>query len=161
MSKLLWLFYSLSVIVTVIIFYFINYFTEPILIGNTDNSISNGNPGLFPLVFLSPFLIVSIFGTFKLAYFFAERSINTMQFKIVMIFSFIFSIIVYFLTFKDARELRLVVFDNNDSVTEIAEIPLLNTYSNSIFFNGWTLLALGSTIFLIVYFLTLVKKRIR
>ncbi len=41
---------------------------------------------------------------------------------------------------KEAQALRLFIFQNNHSVTEIAEIPLLNTFSNAIFFNGWTLL---------------------
>lgn len=50
MSKLSWFYYSTSLIITAIIFSLIHVFTEPIVIGSS-NGISNGNPGLFPLVF--------------------------------------------------------------------------------------------------------------
>ncbi|WP_313150206.1 hypothetical protein [Lysinibacillus capsici] len=159
MNKLSLFFYSLNVIVTSIAFYVINFLTEPVLIGSSENNISNGNPGLFPLVFLMPFLIVSIIGTFKIAYSFAKRTYKTMQYKIIIIFSFLLSSIIYFFTFKEARKFRLLVFENNDSVTKITQIPLLNTYSNNIFFNGWTLLALLFTTVFIAYCFALVKQR--
>ncbi|GLC87128.1 hypothetical protein [Lysinibacillus piscis] len=133
MSKLSIFLYSISIVVIVIIFCLINYFTAPLLVGKSNN-ISNGNPGLFPLVFLAPFLIIFMIGTFKVAYMAAKSTLQTRPFKIVMILSLLISGSIYFFTFKEARELRLLIFKHNNSVTEIHEITLLNIYSNSIFF---------------------------
>jgi len=144
--------------ITAVLFYVINFLTEPISIGSSNSNISNGNPGLFPLIFLTPFLIVTIIGTFQLAYHLAKRTFKTIQYKIIMIASFLFSSSIYIFTYIEAKEFRLVVFENNDSVNRVAEIPLLNTYSNNIFFNGWTLLALLLTVVCFAYFYTLVKQ---
>ncbi|MEC1180597.1 hypothetical protein P9B03_19220 [Metasolibacillus meyeri] len=160
-SKLSLFFYSLSVVVTIIICYLINYLTEPVLAENSKSNISNGNPGLFPLIFLTPFLLILIVGTFKVTYTFAKRTLQTIQFKIIIVFSLIVSSIIYFFTFKEAQKLRLLIFDNNDSVTKIDEIPLLNIYSNSTFFNGWTLIALLFTIIFIAHCSVLMKQKIR
>ena len=133
MTKLSYFFYSLSIMITAVLFYVINFLTEPISIGSSNSNISNGNPGLFPLIFLTPFLIVTIIGTFQLAYHLAKRTFKTIQYKIIMIASFLFSSSIYIFTYIEAKEFRLVVFENNDSVNRVAEIPLLNTYSNNIF----------------------------
>jgi hypothetical protein len=158
MSKLSWLYYATSLIITAIIFSLIHVFTEPIVIGSS-NGISNGNPGLFPLVFFTPFFIVSIMGTYKLANRLALKTMKTMPFYSMIVLSFLFPSIVYSLTLKKAQELRVFVFEHNQLVTEIAEIPLLNTYSNSIFFTGWTFLALHFTVIWIAYVLAFLKHK--
>jgi len=159
MSKLSLFFYVLSLIITAIIFSFVHFLTEPIIIGSSKNSISNGNPGLFPLLFITPFFIVSIIGTFKIAYVAAKRTFKTVSFKIMMLFSFIFPSVMVLLTIKKAKEVRLIIFHHNDSVTDLAEIALLNTFSNHIFFNGWTLLALLLTIVWIAYLCVFMKPQ--
>ncbi|MEK5233756.1 hypothetical protein MHB42_18840 [Lysinibacillus sp. FSL K6-0232] len=157
MNKLLVVFYFISIIITAIIFALINVLTGPVLLERS--SISNGNPGLFPLIFLTPFLIISIIGTFKLAIMLARKMFKTVQFYLMMICLLVFSSVIYWLTFKEAQALRLFIFQHNHSVTEIAEIPLLNTYSNAIFFNGWTLLALLFTASGIAYIWTFIQHR--
>ena len=158
MSKLSLFIYIVSVLVTVSIFYLINFLTETVVVGESNN-MGNGNPGLFPLIYLTPFLIISIIGTFKLIYVFIERRIRTIQPLLIMLFSLIGSIIIYFLTYREARQMRTLFFNNNDSVTRINEIPLLNSYSNNIFFNGWTLLALLFTVTFIACLIALIRQK--
>lgn len=158
MSKLSLFIYIVSVLVTIGIFYLINFLTETVTVGESNN-MGNGNPGLFPLIYLTPFLIISIIGTFKLIYVFVERRIRTIQPLLIMLFSLIGSIIIYFLTYREARQMRTLFFNNNDSVTRINEIPLLNSYSNNIFFNGWTLLALLFTVTFIACLIALIRQK--
>ncbi|WP_152928062.1 hypothetical protein [Lysinibacillus macroides] len=83
--------------------------------------------------------------------------LKTKQFYLMMIFSSM----IYWLMLQEAQVLRLFIFQNNHSVTEIAEIPLLHAFSNAIFFNGWTLLALLFTASGIAYIWRFIRYRVR
>ncbi|TYS19038.1 hypothetical protein FZC78_06005 [Rossellomorea vietnamensis] len=132
--------YFISVLATIMMYILGNNLTEPLL---TESGLGggNGNPGLFPFVVLSPFLLIFIYGSYWL---FNKliASVTTKSVKNLTIISCAVIGLILAVSIKKAAELRLLIVEQNPSFENVSQVDLINTYSNSIFFNFYTFVAL-------------------
>lgn len=136
MNKILLFLYFVSVLVVMLGFYGMNFFTETI--GEDGSGGGNGNPALFLLVFLMPFFFYFLYGTTELSMRLVERykKRSTLHISLIISVLAVLSIAVY--TFLEAKALRREVFLNKDDLVSISQLPLWSTFSNAIFFNPLT-----------------------
>ncbi|RTZ57708.1 hypothetical protein EKO25_01975 [Bacillus sp. SAJ1] len=111
----------------------------------------NGNPGLFPWFILFPFFLIFLYGTFKyLTNFILKKN---MKFILIVIFSSsLLSLIIVLFTNIEANKIREKIVEVSPSFTSVKQLSLLNTWSNSIFFNHYT--------FILVFLLVLLASSI-
>lgn len=140
MNRLLGFMYLGSVLIVMLGFYGMNFFTETIVDGGTGGG--NGNPALFILVFLMPFLFYFLYGTIELSMWLVKTFKEKSPLRISLMLSggIAFSIIVY--TFFKAQALRYEITEKLENFDEISQIGLLNTFSNAVFFNPLTFILL-------------------
>ncbi|MGM0846069.1 MAG: hypothetical protein ACQEUT_13920 [Bacillota bacterium] len=133
--------YFISVLATIIMFILGHILTEPLVTESGMSGGGNGNPGLFPLMVLLPFFLIFIYGT----YWFFNKWIENVTLKTKWGLTII-SCAVFTLIFADtlnkADALRYLIVKQNPSFENVSQVDLINTYSNSIFFNFYTFMAL-------------------
>ncbi len=131
MNRILLFFYFVSVLVVMVGFYGMNSFTA-ILEGN---DTGGSNPAMVIPVFILPFFFYFLYGTTELSMRFAERykNRNVRLGSVVISAATAFGIAVY--TFARAQALRNEIVLKLDHIENASQMPLLNLYSNSIFFN--------------------------
>jgi len=136
-----------------ILFFLCNYLTEPLVEKNELGVAGggNGNPGLFPWFILFPFFLIFIYGTFKYLTNFILK-INRKLIFIVIYSSSFLSIFIMIFTNNEAGKIREKIIDANPTFTSVKQLSLLNTWSNSIFFNQYT--------FILVFLLVLLTSSI-
>ncbi|TKC13860.1 hypothetical protein FA727_22995 [Robertmurraya kyonggiensis] len=62
------IFYSISILISGLLFYVSNHMTQTLNINSEFGIVGgNGNPGLFPWIFLFPFFLFFVYGTIKLS----------------------------------------------------------------------------------------------
>lgn len=137
MRKIFLFIFAFSTVASIVMFASINHFTEK-LHGSLSGGGGNGNPGLFPILFLYPFFFFFLYGMVKIAYNFLYSKFETRLFKYVMLLSFLLVSIISAMTINKANSLRTSIMKINQSFSDSAPIPLLNTFSNNIFFNAFT-----------------------
>ena len=136
MNKILLLLYVISTGVVMLGFYTINFFTETL--GEDGSGGGNGNPGLFPVVFVMPFFFYFLYGTAELSMRLAEKYTKRSTLFVSLAISVTAAISIVIYTFWKAEALRAEIFEKKDYLESASELPLLNTFSNSIFFNSLT-----------------------
>ncbi|MGD6966930.1 hypothetical protein ACQCVP_10900 [Rossellomorea vietnamensis] len=133
--------YFISVLATIMMYILGNNLAEPLLTESGLSGGGNGNPGLFPFVVLSPFLLIFIYGTYWLF----NKGIDNVTVKskwgLTIISCAVFTLIFAF-TLNKAEALRYLIVNQNPSFENVSQVDLINTYSNSIFFNFYTFVAL-------------------
>lgn len=132
--------YIFSTVATILMFVLVNRLTEPLISGGSGGG--NGNPGLFPIIFLFPFGLVFIYGTYSLLKKWISNNFSTIAIKGATIASFIGVCLILWRVLGQALKLRYAIVEKNPSFDQVSDISLLNTYSNSIFFNEYTFLML-------------------
>ena len=134
MNRILLFFYFVSVLVVMVGFYGMNSFTAILEGDDTGGS----NPAMVIPVFILPFFFYFLYGTTELSMRFAERykNRNVRLGSVVISAATAFGIAVY--TFARAQALRNEIVQKLDHIGSASQIPLLNLYSNSIFFNPMT-----------------------
>ncbi|MGF2616978.1 hypothetical protein FZC84_03895 [Rossellomorea vietnamensis] len=150
--------YFISVLATIMMFILGNILTEPLVTESGLGGGGNGNPGLFPFVVLFPFLLIFFYGT----YWFFKKLIASLTTKAVKNLTIISSAVIGLIlavSIKKAAELRLLIVEQNPSFENVAQVDLINTYSNSIFFNFYTFLALLLLILSLACIRTLLMRR--
>jgi len=159
MKKMYLFLYSVSLIGTIVFFYYTNLFTEAV---NIEDGIAggggNGNPGLFLIVFLWPFIMVFTMLTIDLIYCWLATRLNQNLLFCLLIISMISIMIIGFTTVQQANELREIIVEFNPSFDDVTQMSLLNTFSNSIFFNGLTFVMLLLICFFLGLLLVLYKR---
>ncbi|TWT08062.1 hypothetical protein FQV26_09700 [Planococcus sp. CPCC 101016] len=133
MRKLLFFLYIVSLLLVFIGFYGMNLFTETIEKDNTGGS--NGNPAIFVLVFIMPFFFYFLYGTSELSMRLVDNYKKRSTLVISLVFSGVSAISIIIFTVVEANALRLVIVQKQENFESIFQIPLWNTFSNSIFFN--------------------------
>lgn len=141
MNKLFLFLYCISTFATIGLFYFINLLTEPFNPESILQGGGNGNPGLFPIIFLFPFLLYFIYGTTKIVYQFLLKN-NIKLLYTITIGSFIGVVSILYLTLAEAYDFKKYISNSHPSYALDSQIPLLNTYSNNLFFNTNTFIML-------------------
>ncbi|WP_372869493.1 hypothetical protein [Planomicrobium okeanokoites] len=99
------------------------------------NDTGGSNPAMVIPVFILPFFFYFLYGTTELSMRFAERykNRNVRLGSVVISAATAFGIAVY--TFARAQALRNEIVLKLDHIENASQMPLLNLYSNSIFFN--------------------------
>ncbi|HWI46741.1 MAG TPA: hypothetical protein VNU45_00785 [Rummeliibacillus sp.] len=132
--------YFISFLMSGLLFYLCNDMTQTLNINSEFGVVGgNGNPGLFPWIFLFPFFGFFVYGTFKYSMFTLTKLAKAKKIMIIAgasVLSFIILINVY----NQASELRKKIVEVSPSYTKESELSLLNFWSNSIFFNFTTFL---------------------
>ncbi|AQU80846.1 hypothetical protein [Planococcus faecalis] len=136
MRKLLFFLYIVSLLAVLIGFYGMNVFTESIEEDGTGGG--NGNPALFILVFLMPFLFYFLYGTTELSMRFVERYKKRRTLVISLVFSVVATISIGVYTFLKAQALRNEIIQRLENFDDVSQISLWNAFSNSVFFNPLT-----------------------
>ena len=136
MRKLLLFMYIVSLLIVIIGFYGMNFFTETIVKGA--NGGGNGNPALFIPVFLMPFFFYFVYGTTELSMQLIEKykKSSTLILSIILSVIAIMGIVIY--TVEKSRKIREMIVQKQSNFESISQISLLNTFSNDIFFNALT-----------------------
>lgn len=134
MNRILLFFYFVSLLVVMVGFYGMNSFTAVLEEDDTGGS----NPAMVIPVFILPFFFYFLYGTTELSMRFAERykNRNVRLGSAVVSAAAAFGIAVY--TFARAQALRNEIVQKLDHIESASQMPLLNLYSNSIFFNPMT-----------------------
>ncbi len=138
MNKIWIALYGFSAVLTIAAFYGVNYFTEPV--NNDDYRGGNGNPALFFPVVLMPFLFCFIYGTVELSMRVAENWLSCKKTWIGIGLSLLYTVVISIWTFRAATEFRIYIVDTKDAYDDPAQFPLLNVFSNDLFFNLYTFL---------------------
>ncbi len=107
----------------------------------------NGNPGLFPWIFLFPFFVFFVYGTYKYSMLILTQ-LGKAEKLMITARSIVLSFIILLNLYNQAPELRKRIVEHSPSYTKESELSLLNFWSNSIFFNFFT--------FVLIILLTLV-----
>ncbi|WP_422124464.1 hypothetical protein DHX103_06505 [Planococcus sp. X10-3] len=136
MNKILLVLYVVSTGMVMLGFYAINFFTEPV--GEDGAGGGNGNPGLFPVVFIMPFFFYFLYGTVEISMRLAESYRKKRTLFVSLVLSVLATISIAIYTFLKAEALRTDILQKRDDLETASEFPLLNTFSNSIFFNPLT-----------------------
>ena len=157
MNKILLFLYVVSTGMVMLGFYAINFLTETI--GENGSGGGNGNPGLFPVVFVMPFFFYFLYGTIELSMRLAEsyKKNSTLYLSLAISVLTVISIAAY--TFLKAEALRTEIFEKKDYLESASQFPLLNTFSNSIFFNPLTFLLVLLGCYIIGAFWSLRRAR--
>ncbi|PPA71894.1 hypothetical protein C4B60_00500 [Jeotgalibacillus proteolyticus] len=121
-------------------FILVNVLSEPLVTESGLTSGGNGNPGLFPVVFLYPFLIFFIYGTTVILKNWISYKFITKNLYYLSVVSFFGVLISSISVYYRASKFRYFIVHKNSSFTDVSQISLLNTFSNSIFFNFFTFL---------------------
>lgn len=130
--------YIVSAVISISIFLLTNITTERL----NGSGGGNGNPGLMFILFLYPFLLIFIFWTVLLLRKWMIQQLNTKKLSIITLFSFVLALLILILTFYEAITFREEIVRVSPSFDDINQVSLLNTFSNSIFFNQYTFLML-------------------
>ncbi|MFC3210688.1 hypothetical protein [Planomicrobium okeanokoites] len=138
MNKLLFFFYVLAVLVTILVFYVMNYFTAPIT--PSEGGGGGGNPPIIILVFTLPFIMFFVYGTIELFMRFTLKRLSKKVTIISIILSLLLAGAIVVLTIIKADALRNRIVDVKENFNDPSVFPLLNTFSNDIFFNPLTFL---------------------
>ncbi|MFD1032608.1 hypothetical protein [Metaplanococcus flavidus] len=136
MNKILIFLYVISTVMVMLGFYAINFLTEPL--GADGYAGGNGNPGLFPVVFVMPFFFYFLYGTVELSMRLAERYREKRILFVSVAISVLTAISIAVYTYLEADAVRTEILLKRDDLKTASEIPLLNPFSNSIFFNPLT-----------------------
>lgn len=134
MNKILLFLYFVSVLAVMLGFYEMNFFTTDL----QEDSTGGSNPAMIIPVFLLPFFFYFLYGTTE----FSMRLAESYKKRGMLISSLVFSaaaaitILVY--TFARAQAMRNEIVQKLDHIENASQMPLLNLYSNSIFFNPLT-----------------------
>lgn len=129
--------YILCAAISISIFVLTNITTEPLNTGG-----GNGNPGLLFILILYPFLLSFVYWTVLLLYKWMKIHLNTNNITILTIFSSLLALFILFSTIIKAINFREEIVRVSPSYNNVNEVSLLNTFSNSIFFNYYTFLML-------------------
>jgi hypothetical protein len=130
--------YIISTFLTIFLFMLINILTESLetkkMLGVT---LGNGNPNLFPILFLPPFLLLFLYGTIRYSYrfIFSKFGRNTIIYTIGI--SLIISGFIIYLAIKEAINIRSMLIEQYPNLSD-SNVALLNSYTNSAFFNLYT-----------------------
>lgn len=111
--------------------------TEPLKGGG-----GNGNPGLFFILMLYPFLLIFVYWTVLLLYKWMNIHLNTNKITILTTFSSVLTLFILISTINKAINFREEIVRASPTFNNINEVSLFNTFSNSIFFNCYTFLML-------------------
>ncbi|AQQ51848.1 hypothetical protein [Planococcus lenghuensis] len=135
MKKLFFFGYLISAGLTVLLFYSINGLTEPL--GSADGTWGggNGNPGIFPLVFLWPFLCLFLYGTTAYSMRLMKRAWPAAKIRVSAAVFALLAIGIAVYQVAAAQAVRKELIRLHPSFNEDHLPSLLNTYTNSIFFN--------------------------
>ncbi|ANU28563.1 hypothetical protein [Planococcus versutus] len=136
MRKLLLFLYVISLVVVLIGFYGMNFFTETVVEDGTGGG--NGNPALFIPVFLMPFFFYFLYGTTELSMRLAEKIKTNKTLVTSLIFSVIAAAIIIIYTENKAQDLRKTIVQKQVNFETVSQVPLWSTFSNAIFFNALT-----------------------
>ena len=141
-------FYIISFLMSCLLFYLCNYMTQTLNSNSQFGVISgNGNPGLFPWIFLFPFFVFFVYGTYKYSILILTQLAKAKKLMIIAS-SIVLSFIILLNLYNQASALRKRIVELSPSYTKESELSLLNFWSNSIFFNFFT--------FVLVILLTIV-----
>lgn len=134
MNRILLFLYFVSVLVVMLGFYGMNLFTSVLEGDDTGGS----NPAMIIPVFILPFFFYFLYGSAELFMRLAERYKNRNMLIGSLVLSAAVAISIGAYTFVKARALRDEIVQKLDHIENASQIPLLNLYSNSIFFNPLT-----------------------
>lgn len=136
MNKILMALYGVSAILTLTVFYWLNYLTAPV--ANDDYRGGNGNPALFFPVVLMPFIFYFLYGTIELSMRLAEKWLSRKKTIFVISLSLIYVVGTALWTIRAADRFRTYIVDTKDAYSDPTEFALLNVFSNHLFFNPLT-----------------------
>ena len=134
MNKILLLLYFVSVLAVMLGFYGMNFLTTAL----KENSTRGSNPAMIIPVFVLPFFFYFLYGTVELSMRFAERSKNKKMLLGSLVLSAAAAISIIAYTVAKAQFLQNEIVQKLDYIGNTSQIPLINLYSNSIFFNPLT-----------------------
>lgn len=155
MKKFFLFLYLCSFLLTGLVFILSNAMTSEV---TADSRSGNGNPFLFPLMFLHPFILFFLYGTTEYSMrFLLKWSVKRIQLCAFLAFSLVSLISV--LTFNAVMTMQAKIITINNSIDGPDQIGYLNIYTNSLFFNGYTFLMVLLFCFLIGCTWALIKKR--
>lgn len=152
--------YIICTVLSMYLFYLCNNFTEQLVIkDDLAGGGGNGNPGLFPWLFLLPFFLGFLLGTFIYLLKWIRR-LKKKSIYYILFSSLVLSSIIVIITYKNANNLRERIIEVHPSFTNAKQIDLLNTFSNDIFFNPYTfILVILMVLFLSSIFIAIKKSR--
>ncbi|PSL40962.1 hypothetical protein B0H99_10394 [Planomicrobium soli] len=155
MKKFFLFLYLCSFLLTGSVFILSNAMTSEV----TPDSISgNGNPFLFPLMILHPFILFFLYGTTE----YSMRYLLKWSSKVIRICAFLaFCLVslIFVVTFNAVKSMQAKIIKINDSIDGPNQIGYLNIYTNSLFFNGYTFLMVLLICFLIGCIWALITKK--
>lgn len=136
MNKILLFLYVVSTVMVMLGFYAINFLTETVKEDGSGGG--NGNPGLFPIIFVMPFFFYFLYGTVELSMRLAVTFRNRRTLFVSMAISVVAAISIAIYTYLKAEAVRTEILQKRADLETASDFSLLNTFSNSIFFNPLT-----------------------
>lgn len=158
MAKLIMVLYALSAIITILAFYSMNFLSQPV--NNDDYWGGNGNPALFIPVVAMPFTFIFLYGTIEFSMRAIGKRHNPQWVFLGILISTTYILAVSIITYKKADEFRTYIIDKKDAYSHPEEFALFNVFSNHIFFNPFTFIALVAFCFLLGAVWSLIKDRL-
>lgn len=151
--------YIVCTLASIAMFILCNILTEPLQTESELGGGGNGNPGLFPIIFFLPFFLFFLYGTTEILMRWIHKKYSL---RIIILFTLLsmFGVVtIASLTLIEANEFRSFIVEVNPSFEDESQVTLLNTFSNSIFFNQYTFLMLIFACLFLGGVWALLKKR--
>lgn len=155
MKKLTFFMYMLSFFITALFFVFMNAATQEV---SASSRSGNGNPFLFPLVFIHPFILFFLYGTID----YSGKWVMKGQKKRIKLGAFLAigtAALIFIFTILRIGKKREEIARINDTFTDASQVSALNIYTNDLFFNGYTFIGVVLLCFFISSIQGLVLKK--
>lgn len=138
-----------------------------LIIGNMftirpDGTLENESLGFVGIIFVLPFILLSLFTTFRYFHYLTKSTNDRLMKSLSIVGGFILIFVLIYFTIDYKNEVIESLGGPSTNVNStIYNLPLLNAYTNTIFFNFYTFALIHSIFGLIGAFMALIRPEMK